>query len=259
VKDISETTSSGNGFTDRSSKTEMTDLADSLRALSELTMGQLSLTATLTKVAEYAVLAIPGAEGAGLTFIGPDGSETLVASTQFVTAVDSVQYGMREGPCITAAQEGQTVLSHSLGEDDRWPAFGAKVAALGVHSALSLPLIAPDRIVGAMNIYARSRNVFDERAADLGQLFTGPAAIAVQNAHVLAQARTLTAQLQSVLSRRATIDHAIGLLIGRNHTSSDQALLELRQMADDQGRTLDEVAALLVRDASSPPTSMTSN
>ena len=257
MKDSLGSTSGGDGSTDGGSKTEMADLADSLRALSELTMGQLSLTATLTKVAEYAVLAIPGAEGAGLTFISPDGTETLVASTPFVSAVDSVQYGMREGPCITAAKEGHTVLSNSLGEDDRWPAFGAQVAALGVHSALSLPLIAPDRVVGAMNIYARSRNVFDDRAADLGQLFTVPAAIAVQNAHVLAQARTLTAQLQSVLSRRAAIDQAIGLLIGRNRTSSDQALQQLRQMADEQGLTLDEMAAIMVRDASSPPTSTT--
>jgi len=240
----------GNGSQDRSSKDEMADLAEGLRALSELTMGQMSLTATLTKVAEYAVLAIPGAEGAGLTFISPDGSETMVASTPFVSEVDAVQYGLRQGPCITAAEGAQTVTSHSLGDDDRWPDFGPQVSALGVHSALSLPLIAPDRVVGAMNIYARSPNVFDARAADLGEMFTVPAAIAVQNAHVLAQARMLTAQLQSVLSRRAAIDQAVGLLIGHNGVSADEAFQQLEQTAQTQNVTLDELAAGLLREAS---------
>ena len=58
---------------------------------------------------------------------------------------------------------------------------------LGVHSAVSLPLITPDGVIGAMNVYARAKYAFDDRAAELGEIFAVPAAIAVQNAHVLAQ------------------------------------------------------------------------
>ena len=43
----------------------------------------------------------------------------------------------------------------------------------------------PDGVVGAMNVYARAKDVFDERAAALGEVFAAPAAIAVQNAKVL--------------------------------------------------------------------------
>ena len=62
-----------------------------------------------------------------------------------------------------------------------------------MHSALSLPLITPDGVVGAMNVYAHDKYVFDDRAAELGEIYAEPAAIAVQNAQVLAQAQRLAA------------------------------------------------------------------
>ena len=45
-----------------------------------------------------------------------------------------------------------------------------------------------------MNVYAHDKHVFDDRAAELGEIFAVPAAIAVQNAQVLAQTQRLAAQ-----------------------------------------------------------------
>jgi GAF domain-containing protein len=69
-----------------------------------------------------------------------------------------------------------------------------------VHSVLSLPLISADTVVGAMNVYAHPRGAFDERAEQLGQLFAVPAAIAVQNAQILAQTQRLAATFQAWVS-----------------------------------------------------------
>ena len=116
------------------------DLAASLAALSRLSSGRLSLEDLLTQVATFAVQAIPGADGAGLTLIEADRADTIVKSAPFVREVDDIQYGLGEGPCISAAATGQTMRSGSLGGDRRWPRFGARVGRLGVHSVLSLPL-----------------------------------------------------------------------------------------------------------------------
>ncbi|MBA3530244.1 MAG: hypothetical protein H0T91_13225 [Propionibacteriaceae bacterium] len=86
-----------------------TDLRDSLLGLSQIATGQVGLTDTLTRVAELAVQAIPGAVGAGLTLLEADASETMVSTADFVTEVDDVQYGLGQGPCITAAAEARTV------------------------------------------------------------------------------------------------------------------------------------------------------
>ena len=47
-----------------------------------------------------------------------------------------------------------------------------------------------------MNVYAKGRHAFDERAAELGEIYAVPAAVAVQNAQVLAQTQRLAVQLE---------------------------------------------------------------
>ena len=155
----------------------------------------------LTHVAEFAVHAIPGADGAGLTLFQDGRPDTIVATADFVRAVDAIQYGLGEGPCITAAAESHTVRSGSLGGDRAWPRFGPKVSRLGVHSVVSLPLIVREEgVLGAMNVYAHAKDSFDSRAVELGEAYSVPAAISVQNARALAQARALAAQLRAALA-----------------------------------------------------------
>jgi GAF domain-containing protein len=225
------------------------DLRESLAGLSQLVSDRLPLEDLLTRVATYAVQAIPGADGAGLTLLEQDRADTIVATAPFVTEVDDIQYGANQGPCISAAREGQTVVSGSLGGDSRWPRFGGRVARLGVHSVVSLPLITPDGVVGAMNVYAHGKNVFDDRAAELGQVFAAPAAIAVHNAHVLAQTRRLANQLQSALELRGIIDQAIGILMSRSGSTEYEALERLRSLSQHEHRKLAEVARRIVDEA----------
>jgi hypothetical protein len=90
-----------------------------LAGLSRLT-NRLGLEDLLTRVATYAVRAILGADGAGLTLLEDDRANTIVATAEFVSEIDDIQCGIGQGPCITAAREGQTVMSGSLGSDPRW-------------------------------------------------------------------------------------------------------------------------------------------
>jgi GAF domain-containing protein len=225
------------------------DLRESLQSLSRLASGRLPLEDLLTQVATYAVQAIPGADGAGLTLLEQDRADTIVTTDPFVTEIDDIQYAMNQGPCISAAREGQIVMSGSLGGDSRWPRFGGRAARLGVHSVVSLPLITPDGVVGAMNVYAHDKNTFDDRAAELGQVFATPAAIAVHNAHVLAQTRRLASQLQSALELRGIIDRAVGILMSRSGSTEQEALDRLRSLSQREHRKLAEVARRIVDEA----------
>ena len=152
------------------------DLETSLAGLSGLLTGQQPVQETLIHIAEFAVRAIPGAEGAGLTMLEADRAQTVVASADFVHVVDDVQYGLGEGPCLLAVETGSTQTSGSLGGDARWPRFGPRVGRMGVHSVLSLPLLLPDRVVGAMNIYAHAKDAFGAESVRIGELFARPAA-----------------------------------------------------------------------------------
>jgi GAF domain-containing protein len=225
------------------------DLQDSLADLSRLGSNRLDLEALLTRVASYAVRAIPGADGAGLTLLEENRPDTIVATAPFVREIDDIQYGIGQGPCITAARDGQTVRSGSLGGDTRWPKFGGRVARLGVHSVLSLPLVAPDGVVGAMNVYAHAKNVFDARAAELGEFFAVPAAIAVQNAQVLAQTQRLAAHLQVALETRGVIDRAIGILMSRSGGTEQEAFERLRALSQHEHHKIAAVARQIIDEA----------
>ena len=225
------------------------DLTESMAALSRLSSGRWDLVDLLEKVASFAVQAIPGAEGAGLTLIEAGRADTIVKSAPFVEEIDGIQYGLGEGPCISAAETGRTMRSGSLGDDPRWPRFGPRADGLGVHSVLSLPLIADDVAVGAMNVYAHAPGSFDERSQELGELFAVPAAIAVQNAQILAQTRRLAVTLQAALTSQSVIDQAIGILRSRSGISAAEAFTRLREAGQSEHIKVNAVAAGVVQDA----------
>ncbi|SDE31452.1 GAF and ANTAR domain-containing protein [Auraticoccus monumenti] len=232
---------------DRSSQER--DLESSLRDLAGLSMAGQPLEESLTRVALLAVRAIPGADGAGLTLLESGRPDTIVTTSDFVAEVDAIQYGLGQGPCIDAAALGTTVVSGSLGGDHRWVRFGSRVARLGVHSAVSLPLLVGPEVVGALNVYARDKHVFDDRAASLGEVFAVPAAIAVQNAHVLAQAVRLAQRLGSSLEERSVVDQAVGIMLARSGGTPAEALERLRTLSQHQHTKMSALARTIVDEA----------
>lgn len=230
------------------------ELSASLAALADLVSDTFPLPELLNQVATFAVRAIPGADGAGVTLLRGEHPkrqiETLAASHPFVAEIDEIQYAtLNEGPCITAVLERRTVRSGSLGGEKMWPRYGPRVGRLGIHSALSLPLLVPGQVVGAINVYARAKNSFGQHAAELGELFARPAAVAVHNARILADAVELSAQLQIALSNRPIIDQAIGLMRGRTGATAAEAFARLRAISQHEHTKLLEVAQRIVDDA----------
>jgi transcriptional regulator with GAF, ATPase, and Fis domain len=225
------------------------DLSASLAGLSGLLTDHRPLHETLVEIAEFAVQAIPAADGAGLTLLEDARAQTVVASAEFVHAVEDVQYGLGEGPCLLAVESRATQTSGSLGGDARWPRFGPRVGRMGVHSVLSLPLLLPERVVGAMNVYGHAKNAFDPAAVRIGELFARPAAVAAHNAQVLAQSQRLAAQLTEALTSRAVIDQALGVLMSRSGASAEEAFGRLRARSQAQHIKVAEVARVLLDEA----------
>ncbi|MEP7368730.1 MAG: GAF and ANTAR domain-containing protein [Dermatophilaceae bacterium] len=245
---------SGQGKSDEQADSDVADLRQSVVDLAALATDSFGLPELLAHVATFAVHAIPGADGAGVTLLRVDRPDNMVqvlaASHPFVAEIDHIQYTtLGEGPCITAALERRTVRSGSLGGEKMWPRFGPRMGRLGIHSALSLPLLVSQEVVGAINVYARARNAFDSHAVELGELFATPAAVAVHNAQVLAQAQALAAQLQGALSTRPIIDQAIGILRGRTGGTSEDAFAALRRMSQADHVKLIDVAQKIVDEA----------
>jgi GAF domain-containing protein len=230
------------------------ELYAGLRGVAGIVAGAQRVIDLLRDVAEFAAQAIPGADGAGVALIDPQHGistvQTWAATTVLVHEIDTVQYDeLREGPCITCMQSRRPTVSGSLGSDSRWPHFGGRVARMRMHSALALPLIVGDQVIGAINAYARSRDAFGEHAVQLGAQFAGPAAVSVYNAQLLAKAQERTARLQRALSSRAVIDQAIGIIRSRSGVGAEVAFDRLVRMSQTENLKLHVVAERMVEEA----------
>ncbi|WNG88477.1 GAF and ANTAR domain-containing protein [Mycobacterium sp. ITM-2016-00317] len=208
----------------------------------------------LGDVAEFAAHAIPGVDGVSIALLQPelDGPQIQMfsATADFVAEIDGVQYEiLHEGPCITAMRTGRAAVSGSLGSDDRWLHFGGRVARMGVHSALSLPLVVGETVVGAVNSYARARDAFGDHAVELGSRFAASASVSVYNAQLLAGARERTERLQRALGSRAVIDQAIGILRSRSGATAEEAFDRLKRLSQADNVKLVVVAEQLVNEA----------
>ena len=210
-------------------------LKRSLDALSRLSLSGQAFDSLLVRIAEMALDAVPGAEGAALAVIEPDRDHDVVVSTDpFVDAVDQAQYTLGQGPCVDACAALEIVSSGSFSTDRRWPELGPQISELGVESVLCLPL-ATDVLLGSINVYARRPDAFDALSVEIASSFAPPAAVALQNVQVLEQARRLAVELEEALHDSVLLDQAIGITMYRDRVDATEAMKRLRTDAAAKG------------------------
>lgn len=136
----------------------------------------------LSQLCDLAGYSIDGVEAAAVVLLR-HGVPVLQSSNGFARAVDRIQYGTGDGPCVEAAAQGHTVVSGRLGTGEaRWPQFVAATRSLAVESVLSLPLTAEQQVIGSINLYSRRRHAFDDQAVAAGEQFARPAAASLSAA-----------------------------------------------------------------------------
>lgn len=235
-------------------RADQNDLQAGLSGVAGLVAGASPVSNLLRDVAAFATHAIPHVDGASVVLLqshdDPLRVHMVSATAEFVSTIDAVQYDeLHEGPCITCMESARVTVSGSLGSDDRWPRFGGRVARMAVHSALSVPLMVKQHVIGAINAYAHTRDAFGDHAVALGSQFAGPAAVSVHNAQLLAGARERTEHLQRALASRAVIDQAIGIIRSRTGASAEEAVDRLKRMSQAENIKLAVLAERLVDEA----------
>ena len=223
--------------------------ASGFDGLAKIVSGRDTIEVTLVSVADMALRAVTAAEGAGVTMLEAGVPHAIVASADFVREVDGIQYRLGEGPCISAADSGSTTGSGDLGGDALWPLFGPQASELGVHSALSLPMLLGSEVIGALNMYSHAHDAFTAESRRLGELFATSAAVVIYNARLLDQLRRENERIQRALGTRATIDQAIGMIMARSGISADDAFVRLRILSQREGTKLHLIAESIVAEA----------
>lgn len=226
---------------------ELDVLAESLSALARDLERTDDADAMLTAVVAAAVAMIPGAE---------DGSISTVAARRRITSsahtgdlpvqVDAIQEDVRQGPCLDAINQQQTVRVADLATETRWPLFAQRASHTGARSMLSLQLFVDGDNLGALNLFARTPDAFTDESERIGLLVATHAAIAY------AGVRKATQLGQAVMSRDL-IGQAKGILIERHQINGEQAFQMLTRTSQNSNRKLNDIAAELAHGTSPEP------
>jgi GAF domain-containing protein len=225
------------------------DAAEALERLGRLSLRELSLDSLLQTVADLTKSVMPGNPEASVLLLVKDRPTTVVSTGELATELDERQYERGHGPCLHAARTGEVIEIPDTRADDRWPDYLPRAVERGNLSSLSIPLaIDPDeRVTGALNIYARRPDAFDEASRSVATRFAPYAAVATGNLYAYQSARDMAENLQAALESRAVIDQAKGILMERYKLTADQAFQLLARASMTTNRKLRDVADHLVR------------
>jgi hypothetical protein len=226
---------------------DSSDLAGALVALAEdfVGLGSTALDITdgrdlLEAVARMGQARIDGAEWVSITTLTGRDFQTVASTDPRAVAADLIQYEVNSGPCVDAILDDTTFHVSDLVQDDRWPAFGPRVAReVGAHSMLSFRLALEDqRTIAALNVYSSKVDAFDPSGVATGALVATYGALGLNSL----AGRRRAEHLQRALESAREIGIAIGVLMSSGKLTRDQAFQQLRETSQNGNRKLRDVA-----------------
>jgi GAF domain-containing protein len=223
--------------------------SEALSALSQFLVADASIGETLDRVAALSNEAVTGSSFVGISMLDDkERATTAVFTDEQAPHIDQAQYDTGRGPCLDAWRTKTTVRLDDLEQvDDRYTEFAGACLEHGIHSTLSMALVAAGAGVGALNFYGRDKQGFsgeDERAAEE---FATAASVVLANAVAYWGAYDLSQQLAEAMESRAIIEQAKGMLMSRSpDLSADDAFDLLRRASQRENIKLRDIAQRIV-------------
>lgn len=233
------------------------DMVERLARVTKLLATQRTLPATLETIVAIVKRLIPECDAAGICLLIEEQPMSGAVTERLTVEVDLVQYDTGQGPCLSAIGSSQIMRIDVLEHDSRFTRFAPGALALDIHSVLSIPLDARDRTVGAMNLYSRQRNAFDDSTVATVQPLADHAAAAISSSPLYAYSIDMVDGLVETMENRAVIEQAMGVIMESEAMSHEESLDRLRELALRSGEPMRKVADWVLderpRGASAPP------
>ena len=211
-------------------------LADQLGELARSLQLQRDTEEMLNELVTAAVRLIPGVDEASISVV-TDRREvsSRLPTGELPARVDALQEETGQGPCLDAMYDQHTLRVSDMAHEQRWPRFAARAAQAGAASMLSIQLWVEGDNLGALNLYSRRVDAFDDESEQVGLLFASHAAVAFAGAHEMTNMRV-------ALATRDLIGQAKGILMERYKVTGDQAFRLLVKVSNDNNLSLRAVA-----------------
>ena len=220
-----------------------------LLELGQIRFNDIDLNGVLLKVAELAKRAIPKTSDVSVTLVRDQQAFTAAFTGADALELDESQYDAGYGPCLEVAQATGVISIPDMAAETLWPTFTKQALAHGLHSSLSIALPVQESVVGALNLYSRSKSAFDQDSVELGLTFASYAAVAIANAHLYQTTAVHAANMRHAMETRSVIEQAKGIMIARLGCGPTEAFEALSKASQDSNRKLSDIAAEVVAHA----------
>lgn len=229
---------------------ETGDSASTLyQALSRIAFGQRSQTETMSHLAGLAHDALPESPEVSVTLLQGQQAETVAFSGSLAKDLDERQYEDGRGPCLDAAVAGTTIMLDMEAADGSYPDFVRAAVRQQVSHTMSIGFEAIAGPLGAMNVYNQTGQPFTAQSRELAATVAASMSVFLANLNLYQNARRLGVDLQAALESRAIIEQAKGIIMSREHCSSDAAFASLARLSQNQNRKLRDLAEAIVQRA----------
>ena len=189
------------------------------------------------------------AAAVGIVLADPRGKlEFMAGSDENVKLLELFQLQNHEGPCLEAFHTAHPVINVDLSAaGDRWPRFAPRATALGYQAVHAFPLRLRQQVIGAMNVFGRSKGG-DFHGTDIAvmQALADVASIGLIQERAVRRGEVLTEQLQGALNSRVVIEQAKGAVAQARGVSVDEAFASIRRYARSNNQRLTDVAHTIV-------------
>jgi len=216
------------------------DLARALAEAAQAIHAPGTLEDTLNAIAHTARDAVPGFDHVGISVVQGDGTVTTMAATsRLVRELDTMQYKLGEGPCVTTLRDQRMVVVEELPDEARWPRYIPRATEAGVRAQLGVQLYTSEETLGGLNFYSTTTSKVHPDAPRSAELFATHAALALDHARHADQA-------SEAMPTRQLIGQAVGILMERFEIPEDRAMLLLVRVATAGQLKLRDVAREVV-------------
>lgn len=188
---------------------------------------------------------VDAADYASITALRGGGHVTVAASSDLARTVDEAQYHHGAGPCLDSVDTGAPVAVPDIRTAMRWPGFREQAFRMGLRASLSIPLFAGSGApIAALNLYGRDHAAMRQLIDAVLTVFEIGDDECECVSPVVSDdgARELVTGLTEAHALRATIQRAIGVIIGRENCTAAMGYRVLRARAADADTTLSRTA-----------------
>ncbi|MEU4292836.1 GAF and ANTAR domain-containing protein [Kribbella sp. NPDC026596] len=144
------------------------------------------------------------------------------------------------GPLLTVVETGEPLLIPDVTAEARWsPQWSEQVMAVGIRSAMHLPLLSGGHAAAVMSLYCDEPDGFEVDDIAIAHILARHASVAI------AVARNDASMAQAVDARKL-VGQAMGILMERYDLDGDRAFDVLKRYSQDNNRKLRDVAQELI-------------